>query len=294
MEFSVLGPVRAVANGTQLQLGGRKARTLLSILACNGNEVVGTDLLLDALWDGRPPASAAQNLRVYVYHLRRILGSERRIAWRAPGYELVVESGELDIEVFEALAGRGLQALDAAPDRAAVLLRRALSIWRGPALADLADVPALAPVAAGLEQRRLEIVEARVAADLMLGRHAALVGELSALVAELPLREHVRAQLMQALCRSGRRTEALEVYRQGRALLMQQLGVDPGPELQRLHQAALADADPPAGEVATRRLGPTGAGELTQLREALRTLSQRLDQLELEQVQRRPPAARGA
>jgi DNA-binding SARP family transcriptional activator len=283
MEFAVLGPLQVASGGMQLHVGGKKVRTLLAILACNANEVVATERLLDALWGDKPPASAAQNLRVYVYHLRRLLGSDRRISWQPLGYRLLVEPGELDADVFEDLATRGLAALDHAPDRASMLLRRAVGSWRGPALADLADVPALAPVAARLEERRLTILSARIEADLALGRHAALVAELTELVAAHPLREHLRAQLMRALSRSGRRAEALTAYREGRRILVEELGVEPGPELQGVHRAVLADTVMDAdADVADDDLEAAagGDGELEQIRTALRTLTHRLERVE--------------
>ncbi|HKS99350.1 MAG TPA: AfsR/SARP family transcriptional regulator [Rugosimonospora sp.] len=274
MEIALLGPLRVTAEGKPLNLGGYKSRTLLAVLACHANEMVDADRLVDALWDGSPPRTATQNLRVYVYQLRRLLGSDRRVVWRRPGYALIVDKGELDAEVFEDLARQGRQALASAPAHAASLLVRALRLWRGSALADFTDVRTLRTTAARLEERRLAAVEARVAADLALGSHADLVGELSALVAEHPLREHLRAQLMLSLCRSGRRAEALAVFRDFRRMLVTDLGVEPGPVLQQMHQAVLRDDEPLIGAT------PADHHELRQIRIALRDLTRRLETLE--------------
>ncbi len=303
LRYAVLGPLRVTADGRPLNLGGRKLRTLLAVLACNANEVVASERLVEAVWDDKPPRTATQNLRVYVHHLRRTLGGDRRIAWQPPGYRLVVEDGGLDSDMFEELARRGRQALADAPDQAAALLRQALKLWRGPALADLQDVRSLRATTARLEERRLATIETSFAAELALGLHADLVGEISGLAAEYPLREHLKAQLMLALYRSGRRAEALTVYRKTRQILVDELGVEPGVELQRLHQAILADDEvsactlltSPAQEGAEVYTAPEARpDELHEIRAALRLINLRLDRLEAgEELSYRRPGSDG-
>ena len=225
-------------NGGRLALGGSKQRALLSLLLLHANRVVSRDGLIDELWDGAPPDTAATALQVYVSQLRKSLGRET-IVTRAPGYLVVVEPGALDITRFERLVeeARGQQ-----PAAAAKLLRDALDLWRGPPLADLEDSIARHE-RAQLEDQRAAALEQRIAADLELGRHAELIPELEALVREQPLRERRRAQLMLALYRSGRQADALDVYRQGRRLLAEELGLDPGEEL-RLLERAILEHDP--------------------------------------------------
>ncbi len=211
-----------------------KQRALLALLLLHANRVVSRDSLIDELWDGAPPDTAATALQVYVSQLRKSLGRDT-IVTRAPGYLVVVESGALDIERFERLVAeaRGQQ-----PAAAAKLLQEALALWRGPALADLDDSLARHE-RAQLEDQRAAALDHRIAADLELGIHAELVPELEALVREEPLRERRRAQLMLALYRSGRQADALEVYQRGRRLLAEDLGLDPGDELRQLEKAIL-------------------------------------------------------
>jgi DNA-binding SARP family transcriptional activator len=283
--FGLLGPPQASVDGVELPLGAGKLRVLLALLAASGNQAVPADELVDALWDGQPPRTAAQNLRVYVYHLRRLLGDDSRVVWTAPGYRLVVRPDELDVDVFDRLVGTARAALPAEPALAAGLLREALACWRGPALAGLPDVPALRTVAARLQERRLAAIEDRAGADLMLGRHAELVSELGMLCAQQPYRENLSALLMLALYRCDRRAEAFAVYRAVREQLVTELGVEPGPRLRRLHQAMLADALP--AEFRTRpedraepEVAAHGGPELDRIRAAVRELDRRLDRLE--------------
>ena len=239
MEFRILGSV-GVSDGDRLVgMQAAKQRALLAILLLNANQPVATERLIDQLWDGRPPATARKVLQTYVSKLRRVTGDAVLITCPA-GYELRVEPGELDLHRFQTLVA---QAREASPREAAGLLRRALAEWRGPPLADLRDEAFAQAEAGRLAELRLAALEDRVDADLELGQHGELVAELGALVDQHPLRERLRARLMVALYRSGRQAEALEVYREGRHELVEELGVEPGPELQEL-EAAILRQDP--------------------------------------------------
>jgi predicted ATPase/DNA-binding SARP family transcriptional activator len=215
-----------------------KHRALLAALLLRRGEVVPTDLLVEALWPAHPPASAGKLLQVYVSQLRKAL-PERKIATIAPGYLLEVLAGELDAEQFERRLEEGRAALrDGNAPLAAALLRRALALWRGPALADVAYDGFAQEEAGRLEELRLVAQEERLAAEVATGRHDAALAELRALVEEHPLRERPRAELMVALYRLGRQADALEVYREGRAAL-DELGLAPGAELRELERAIL-------------------------------------------------------
>jgi DNA-binding SARP family transcriptional activator len=250
MEFRVLGPLEVVKEDRPLDLGAAKQRSLLALLLLNANEVVSTDRLIAELWGDSPPATVAKSVQIYVSRLRKELPGDR-LATRPPGYVLRVDSAELDLEVFERLRreARGLP-----PGAAAEKLREALALWRGPPLADLAYEPFAQAEIARLEELRLAALEERFDADLANGRHADLVGELRARVAEHPLRERLRAQLMLTLYRSGRQAEALDAYRQARRTLLDELGLEPCAALKRLERAILEQD--PALEV-KHEAGPT-------------------------------------
>ena len=235
MDFRLLGPLEVAEHDRSLALGGVKQRSLLAILLLNANELVSTDRLIDQLWGATPPATCAKSIQVYVSRLRKVLG-ERRLATHPPGYVLRIEPSELDLARFEQLAG---EARRAAPESAARKLREALALWRGPALADLAYESFAEVETARLEEMRLAVLEQRVDADLALGRHAELVGELEALVTRHPLRERLRCQVMLALYRSARQAEALDAYRAARRELSEELGLEPSEEVKRLEQAIL-------------------------------------------------------
>ena len=232
MDYGVLGPIEVRSGGQTIEVGRGKQRALLAVLALNAGRVVPAERLIDELWGDDPPATATTALQVYVSKLRKSLG-EGVIETRDPGY---VVRGELDADRFQTLVASARQA---EPERAAELLREALSLWRGTALCDV-DLPL---ERARLEEQKLAAIEQRVDADLARGRSSELVGELEALVAEHPLREPFLAQLMLALYRSGRQAEALEAYRRSRAHLMDELGIDPSPRLQQLQQAILRQDD---------------------------------------------------
>ena len=239
VEYRVLGSVVVRDGGRPVPVRAAKQRALLAILLLNANQPVATDRLIDQLWDGRPPVTARKVLQVYVSKLRRIVG-ESALVTRPAGYELRVRPGELDLHRFQELVARARTT----PGReAAELLRRALTEWRGAPLADLRDEAFAHAEAGRLEELRVAVLEERVDADLALGLHGELVAELRALVDQHPLRERLRARLMVALYRSGRQAEALDVYREGRHELVEELGVEPGPELREL-EAAILRQDP--------------------------------------------------
>jgi DNA-binding SARP family transcriptional activator len=238
LEVRLLGPLEAERDGELVALGGPKPRTLLAVLALEPDRVVSVDRLVEALWPGDPPETAAHAIQVYVSHLRKALGPV--IATRAPGYELELAPERVDVHRFMRLAQEGRGALEADDVVAAeAALREALALWRGPALADFLYEPFVQTEIARLEELRTVVLEERIDADLALGRHGELVPELEALVQAQPLRERPRAQLMLALYRSGRQADALAVYRAARETLVEELGIDPGPELRELEAAIL-------------------------------------------------------
>src|SRR4051812_24529840 len=212
MEFRILGPLEVVDEGRSLPLGGVRQRALLTALILRMNEVVPSDRLLDEVWADDPPASGVRVVQVYVSELRKILGPET-IQTRPSGYVLVGEPESLDLHRFSLLVD---EARGADPAGAAARLREALALWRGEALADFAYDSFAQGEIARLDEMRLAALEARIEADLRIGRHAELVSELEVLVGEHPLREDLRGQLMLALYRSGRQAEALQAYQEAR------------------------------------------------------------------------------
>jgi len=246
LEFRILGPLEVVEHDRLLVLGGPKQRALLVILLLHRGEVVSTDRLGDELWGERPPASAAKTVQVYMSNLRKALG-DGVLVTRGHGYLLQTARGQVDVDRFEVLVDAGRTALGEGDARgASERLREALALWRGPPLADFAYEPFAQAEAARLEEERLAALEDRIDADLALGRHAALVGELESLVRGHPLRERLQGQLMLALYRSGRQADALERYQEARRRLTDELGIEPGPELQELERAIL-NQDPELG-----------------------------------------------
>jgi DNA-binding SARP family transcriptional activator len=208
VEFRILGPLEVVEQGRALPLGGPRQRALLALLLTRANEVVSADRLVDELWGAEPPRTAANALQYHVSQLRKALAPREVLFTQEPGYVIRVGPDELDVLRFEQLVE---EAQRAAPELAARRLRDALDLWRGPPLADLADESFPQAQTLRLEELRLAALERRIDADLTLGRFAELVGEIQALVREHPLRERLRAALMQALYGSGRQVEALEV-----------------------------------------------------------------------------------
>jgi predicted ATPase/DNA-binding SARP family transcriptional activator/Tfp pilus assembly protein PilF len=248
VEFRILGPVEVLdAQGRRLALGGPKQRALLAVLLLHAGEVVGVERLVDELWGEDPPDAAAHILQVYVANLRKVLepGRARRapgtvLQTQPPGYRIDPGPEDLDLARFERLTAEGQAALAAGdPAEAARLFRRGLELWRGPALGDVELAASGQGEKVRLEERRLAAVEDRLEADLALGRHRELVGELEALVGAHPLRERLHGQHILALYRSGRQAEALEAYQRTRETLAEELGIDPSPPLQELQRAVL-------------------------------------------------------
>ena len=278
MQFQILGTLEARRDRNQVALGPAKQRTLLAILLVHANELVSSDRLIEELWP-QPPETAANTLQVYVGKLRKALEPERRsgasgelLVTRAPGYMLRVEAGELDSERFETLLGDGTSARERGDHAdAAEALSAALSLWRGDALAEFAYEPFAQGEIARLEELRTIAVEERLEADLALGRHSAVLGELETLVREHPLRERLHAQLMLALYRCGRQADALEVYGQARETLDEELGLAPSPELQRLQTAILRQE--PALEVSIEApVEPAAPADATETRKTVSVL----------------------
>lgn len=237
MDFRILGPLEVVDDGGRLPIGQGRESALLALLLLRANEVIAADVLIEELWRGEPPATGAKSLQVYVSRLRKRLGADV-IATRVPGYSLRVGRDQLDLLRFERLVEEapGVEA----PEAAAATLRDALSLWRGPPLAEFANEAWAQPEIGRLEELRLAALEDRIDADLALRRHADVVGELEVLVSGNPYRERLCGQLMLALYRSGRQAEALAAYRDTRRVLDQELGLEPGRELRELERRILA------------------------------------------------------
>jgi DNA-binding SARP family transcriptional activator/tetratricopeptide (TPR) repeat protein len=249
IEYRLLGPVEAWRDGHQVTVAGAKARTVLALLAVHANQVVSTDRLVDELWGEDPPASARNLVQKYVSHLRGALGCPPAggfLLTRPSGYLLTAAPEQVDAGRFHLLVRAAERHLaEGQTALAADRFRDTLAQWRGPALGGVTSHGLLA-VAAGLEEQRLAPLERRTQAELRRGRHGDLVGELTRLVADHPLRERLHAQLMLALHRTGRNADALHAYRVARETLTRELGIEPGSELQRLEQR-IRSADPSLG-----------------------------------------------
>lgn len=250
MEFSVLGSLRVREMGSDYAPTAPKQRQLLALLVLNANQVVSVDTCIEELWGGNPPDTGLSTLQSYVLQLRRILKRVPRIGslqaardmlqTRDGGYLLAVAPDKLDVALFHDLVRQGRAELGRDDATASELFSRALGLWQGAALSDVQAGPVLRIHLAGLEETRISVQEQRIDADLRLGRHHDLLGELSALCAHYPTHENLHAQFMLALYRSGRRTQALEVVNRLRAMLRDELGLEPSPRMKRLHQAVLA------------------------------------------------------
>ncbi len=227
MDVRLLGPLEVRLGDGPVDLGPRKQRAVLAMLALEAGRTVSVDRLAEGLWGEEPPASAGKMIQLYVSHLRRALDGHAGIVTRGRGYELQAPEEAVDAVRFERLLDES---------RA----REALGLWHGDPLADVADEPFAAAEIRRLDALRLRAAESAIDADLAVGRHAEVIGELDALVAANPLREHLHAQRMLALYRSGRQSEALAAYRDARAVLVEEVGVEPGAELHELHERILA------------------------------------------------------
>jgi DNA-binding SARP family transcriptional activator len=237
LEFRILGPLEVVGEHGPIRLGGPRQRATLAILLLNANRVVSVDRLADDLYSGAAPVTAVTQIQRQISELRKALGDESMIETRSPGYVIRLEPQQLDLHRFERLAE---EAAREEARMAVDLLREALDLWRGSALADLAYESFARPVVERLEEIRLAAIEKRIDAELALGLHEEVAADLEQLVAEHPLRERLRGQLMLALYRSGRQAEALGVYRRTRETLVEEFGIEPTAALRRLEQAILA------------------------------------------------------
>jgi DNA-binding SARP family transcriptional activator len=261
MRYAILGPVE-VTTGTQtVRLDRPQRRALLAVLLLHANTVVSIEQLIEALWGGAPPATARAQMHALVAAVRRTLreaGADDVITTRTGGYVITVADGACDLRVFENLTARARATAD--PDEAARLLREALTLWRGTAL-DGVSAAFVEAARAALEEQRLAAYEQIADLELARGRHAELVPELTGLVAANPLRERLVGQLMVALYRSGRQSEALQTARALRRRLAEDEGLDPGPALVELETAILrADrSPPPPTRGPPRRSRPPGA-----------------------------------
>lgn len=259
LTFGLLGPLQVEVAGRPVELAGGRLKSLLVLLLVHANAVVAADRLIEDLWSGRPTPGAAATLQGYVSELRRVLaratGGAAPIVTRRPGYLLNVEVERFDILRFEGLLG-AVRAMSGDVERRAQLLGDALSLWRGPALADVVDEPFARPIAARLEELRLWALQERLEADLERGLHAAVVAELGELVTEHPLQERFWGQWMLALYRCGRQADALRAYQDLRRRLDDDLGIGPSPALQGLEAAILAQ-EPSLQPAATALRTPT-------------------------------------
>ena len=242
MDFRILGPLEVSHDGRAVPVTGTRQRELLALLLLDAGHVVSSDRLMEELWGAKQPAAGSTALRVRVSQLRKVLkpGGEQMLVTRPPGYALLVPRDGLDLWRFERALEEGERALRADPQRALDALTQALAEWRGAALSDVAHAPFAQAATVRLEELRASALELRIEAELALGRHATLIGELYALTGEHPLRERLSAQLMTALYRDGRQAEALAAYRAARERLVEEIGIEPGPELKALEARILA------------------------------------------------------
>ena len=239
MEFRILGPLEVRDGDREVRLRAGKERALLALLLLHANRTLAMDRIVDALWGDGVPETAHKMVQIYVSHLRKVLPRDT-LRTRPPGYALAVEDGNLDLDRFEAAVAEARAALEAGhAESASESFGEALSLWRGPALAEFASEPFAQMEGARLEDLRMYAVEGRLEAELALGRHQAAVGELETLIAENPLRERLRSQHMLALYRSGRHAEALASYQAFRRTLSEELGMEPSTSLRELERKML-------------------------------------------------------
>jgi WD40 repeat protein/DNA-binding SARP family transcriptional activator len=238
MLFRILGPLEVDLGGDTVPLGGPKQRAVLAHLVLRANQLVPAETLIDQIWPEEPPQKVRNVVQTYVSHLRKALGHDR-IESQGPGYRLRLDPSELDAARFDALMRDAKKSLPVDPNVAVATLEDALALWRGPALADLADQSSLVAEAARLDDLRLEAQETRIEGLLAAGVQARAIAELEALIARHPWRESLWGLLMLAFYREGRQAEALRSYQRVREILADELGLDPSPELVKLHQRLL-------------------------------------------------------
>jgi DNA-binding SARP family transcriptional activator len=238
VEFGLLGPLRVISHGRAVSIRAGGQRTLLAVLLLRANRVVPAGDLVDRLWERMPPSKAKAALHAQVARLRQALGEPDLIRTEAGGYRIRVAADELDLTRFEDLMRQAGASTD--PVQEAGLLRAALDLWRGPALADVVSESLHREVVPALSESHSQALERRIDADLRLGRHAQVIPELRTLTVEQPLRERFWALLMVALYRSGQQSEALAAYRTVRRILVDVLGVEPGPDLRQLERGVLS------------------------------------------------------
>jgi DNA-binding SARP family transcriptional activator len=249
MDFLVLGPFEIIASSENIVPTAPKPRQVIALLTLRRNSVVRASELIDELWEDNPPVSAMTTLQTYIYKLRKTFqkcGAGEILQTRPAGYMLTTPDENVDLYWFERAMKEGQTTLDRGdPLRAAEILADALAMWRGPALVDVITGNLLSAYATQLEEVRFRTLELRIETDLRLGRHLELTSELKSLVVRYPLHEGFHTSLMTALYHSGRRYEALDVYRTLRYNLLEELGLEPGRQVQQLHQALLS-SDVPA------------------------------------------------
>lgn len=252
IRYTILGGLEVTRDGRACTPTAPKVRQVLALLLLQANRLVQADAIIEELWAGSPPKSALITAQTYIYQLRQLMKREglepagrQLLVSRPTGYQLEVEPRQLDIRRFQELLGLGRQLMDQNRPRAAARrFRAALDLWAGPPLTNIPLGPLLSTHAIHLAEQHLRALELRIRAEVMLSRERELIGELRSLVRVYPLNEWFHGQLIRALHHAGRRSEALEAYHQVRRALSAQLGVDPSPELQRLHHEALADGAP--------------------------------------------------
>lgn len=244
MKFFVLGSLDVTGDAVPVDLGGIRQRAVLGYLLLHANEVVPGSRMRAALWDGQPPSTARKMVQNAVSAIRRMLATEPggtvSLVTHSPGYQLRVSQDDVDVYQFRELVHRGRDAATSgAPARGAHLLREALRLWRGRALADLVEAGTVWSELSAVEDERLTALEDCFDAELRCGRHREITPELEVLTAAEPLRERLCMQFMLALYRSGRQVDALTVYRRTRAALVDGLGIEPGPDLRALQHRIL-------------------------------------------------------
>jgi DNA-binding SARP family transcriptional activator len=256
-EFKVLGALEVMSRERIYTPSPPKVRRVLALLVVRANRVVHIDDLIEELWGPRPPKSAVTTVQTYIYHLRKVFEREHLnpphkelLFTKSPGYVFRIEDDQVDSKIFERLVSQGQVLLDKGhADQASEVLRGALDMWTGPALANVFAGSVLRAHVVYLEERRIGALELRIQADMELGRYRSLIGELRSLVTVHPLHEWFHEQLITVLTQAGRRGEALQAYQQVRRNLSDELGVDPSPQLQRLqHQVLSLGARGPAGQ----------------------------------------------